>query len=805
MKFTLDWLKDHLETDEKLDDILSALTDLGLEVEKCNNPTDHLKEFVVGEISAIEKHPNADRLKVCTVLTDKGEQQIICGAPNARQGIKVVVAHPGTYVPGIDTTIKIGNIRGVESQGMMCSERELMLSDEHDGIIELVQEAEVGQKYINFADHLDVSIEIGITPNRPDALGVRGIARDLAAKGIGKLKNREIHKITGEFSSPISVNIEPGVSAKACPLFIGRYIRGVRNRESPKWLKDRLLAIGLRPISALVDITNYFTFDQARPLHVFDASKLTEELTVRKAKGGELITALDGLDYILNVNDTVISSGSRIESIAGVIGGMNSGCNLDTQDVFLESAYFDPVSIAMTGRKLKINSDARFRFERGVDPHFTRPGIELATRLILEVCGGSASEIVIAGDTPKSGNEIILRPERVESLIGISIDKKDQLKILKGLGFLIRERENKLVVSVPSWRPDVLGEADLVEEIIRVISLSKLEGKPLKKNGDGVSRPILTPHQRRVSTIRRRIAGVGLNECISYSFIDEGSAKLFLTEGDLSILTNPISSEMSHMRPSLLPGLCQAAKRNQSRSYNDLKLFEVGEVFYGSEPGQQKTHASGILLGNYYPKNSYGSQRPVDAFDSKKVAELVMFEMGITLSKLSLSRGEVPGYYHPGRSAAFKLGPKNVLCFFGELHPKIMQFYELKGPLMGFEIFLENAPYPKNKKLARNSLKLSEFQSVERDFAFVVPVDCEVDAIRRAILASAKEIIVDARLFDVFEGEEAEKQLGQGSKSAAFTVRLLPAEATFTDKEIDKISSVIISNVKNTTGGLLRS
>ena len=805
MKFTLAWLKDHLTTDAKLDDILSALTDLGLEVENFNDPAEKLKHFVVGKIIATETHPNADRLKVCKVLTDKGEKQIICGAPNARPGIKVVVAHPGYYIPGIDTTIKIGKIRGVESHGMMCSERELMLSDEHDGIIELKSEAEVGQKYIDFCDSLDTSIEIAITPNRPDALGVRGIARDLAAKGIGELKNKEVQSIKGTFSSPISVNIKPNVVLKDCPLFVGRHIKGVKNQESPKWLKDRLMAIGLRPISALVDITNFITFDRARPLHVFDALKLKGELTVRKGEENEIITALDGLDYKLNCEDTVISSGSNIESIAGVIGGMSSGCDLDTKEVFVESAYFDPICTARTGRKLKINSDARYRFERGVDPQFTRSGIELATRLIIDICGGSPSEIVISGASPDVEKEIIFRPEAVEKLVGISTNISSQVKILRALGFLVRKKEEKFVVSVPSWRPDVSGEADLVEEIMRVTSLSTLKGKPLKRLEDGISRPMLTPQQKRISVIRRRIAGAGLNECISYSFIDKKSAELFITDGNFTFLTNPISSEMSHMRPSLLPGLCQAAKRNQSRSNNDLKIFEIGDVFFGNQPGQQKTHATGIFLGNYYPKNAYATQRSVDVFDSKKIVELALSETGLNIEKLTLSRKGVPNYYHPGRSAALYLGPNNLLAFFGELHPKIVRFYELKGPLTGFEVFVENAPYPKKRKLTRNPLKVSGFQPVERDFAFVVPFDCEVDVIRKAILGSETKLIDEVNLFDIFEGVEAEKQLGKGRKSVAFMVRLLPTESTFTDEEIEAISSQIISNVKTVTGAVLRA
>ena len=805
MKFTLSWLKDHLETDASLDHILLSLTDLGLEVEEVLDPMDKLKHFTIGEVLEAEQHPDADRLKVCKVLTGQGIKQIICGAPNARAGIKVVVAQPGDYIPGIDTTIKVGKIRGIESVGMMCSERELMLSDEHDGIIELGAHATIGQRYIDFCDNLEITINIAITPNRPDALGVRGIARDLSARGVGQLKDKEIPKIPGTFKSPVSVYIEKDVIEQDCPLFVGRYIRGVKNVQSPKWLQERLIAIGLRPISALVDITNFVTYDYGRPLHVFDADKLKTELTVRKAKFNEKVTALDGVEYELSVDDTVISSGNLVESIAGVIGGMNSGCSSNTKDVFVESAYFNPISTAKTGRRTKINSDARYRFERGVDPKFTEPGIELATKLIIEFCGGEVSEVVIEGRMPSIETIITLRPSRVDSLIGMKISRAEQIKILKALGFIVFDKNDDIIAEVPSWRPDVFGEADLIEEIVRVRSLSKLKGVPLKAIKNGVSKPILTPLQKRLSVLRRQIATLGMNECISYSFIDKRSSELFSRNGSNTILTNPISSEMSHMRPSLLPGLFQAASRNQSRSYNDLKFFEIGEVFFGNQPGEQNTHASGIFIGNYFPKNSYNSQRSVDVFDAKKVIELVLSQMSISTEKLTLIRANTANYFHPGRSAILTLGPKNPLATFGELHPKISSFYDLKGSAVAFEIFVDNIPFPRQRKVTRGPLKLSDFQPVERDFAFVVERNCEVESIRKAILSSEKNLITEARVFDIFEGREAEKQLGENRKSVAVTVRLQPLDSTFTDNEIEIISERIIRNVEQDSGGTLRT
>ena len=805
MKFTLSWLKDHLETDVTVDELVLGLTDLGLEVESVDDPIKKLGHFLVGEIVQADQHPGADRLKVCKVAIGSTSQQIICGAPNARAGVKVVVAQPGDYIPGLDRIIKVGKIRGVESHGMMCSERELMLSDEHDGIIELNRNAISGDRYVDHCGELDIIIDIAITPNRPDALGVRGVARDLAAKGLGKLKTSVIKKIEGTIESPISINLSKDVISQDCPLFMGRYIRGLKNHVSPKWLQDRLVAIGLRSISALVDITNFITYDCARPLHVFDVSKLSGDLTVRKAKFEESILALDGSEYQLSVMDTVISSGGRVESLGGIIGGMNSGCGPETTEVFVESAYFNPVSTATTGRRLKINSDARYRFERGVDPLFVEQGIDIATQMILDICGGEVSEVLIEGKAPNTDKELILRPERVDSLIGIKINKEEQARILRELGFVVYENSNLFHIKVPSWRPDIFGEADLIEEIVRVTSLSKLQGKPLKKINVGVLKPVMTALQNRISRVRRQIVSSGMNECISYSFIDEKSSNFFGLKEKPIILVNPISSEMTHMRPNLIPGLLQAARRNQSRSYNDLKLFEVGEVFFGSKPGEQTTHAAGIFVGKDVARNAHSAPRDVDFFDAKKVVELALSDMRISLDGLSLLREGVATYYHPGRSGCFSLGPKNVLASFGELHPKILKHYQIKGSAVAFEIFIDNIPFPKQRKLTRASIKMSEFQPVERDFAFVVEVVCEVDLIKKAILASSRELITEARIFDIFEGKEAEKQLGKDKKSVAFMVRLQPISATFTDSDLETISANIISSVEKVSGGYLRS
>ncbi len=561
MKFTLDWLKEHLDTAATLDEITFALTDLGLEVESVTNPAARLAAFTVGEVIEAVQHPDADKLRVCRVATAGGEKQIVCGAPNARTGIKVVVAAPGDWIPGIDTTIKIGRIRGVESHGMMLSEREMELSDAHDGIVELPADAPVGARYIDVVG-FDPVIDVAVTPNRPDALGVAGIARDLAARGLGRVVTPEIEPVEGAEPCPVGVYLAPDVAGEACPLFAGRLIRGVSNGPSPQWLQDRLRAIGLRPISALVDITNFVTYDRNRPLHVFDADKLHGAITVRLARPGERLTALDGKTYAFDGSETLVCDEQGAEAIGGVIGGMRTGCTPQTVNVFVESAWFDPKRTARTGRRLRINSDARYRFERGVDPAFTPVGIELATRMILDLCGGEASDVTVAGDVPQTARGYPLDPTHVDRLVGMEIPRAEQVRILAALGFAPAGRGDLLEVAVPSWRPDIQGSADLVEEIARIASLSRLEGRPLRRPA-GIARPILTPMQRREGQARRRIAALGYNECVTYSFIDHVAAATFGGGREATRLENPISSEMSHLRPDLLPGPA-AGRRPQS-------------------------------------------------------------------------------------------------------------------------------------------------------------------------------------------------------------------------------------------------
>ncbi|MBU2999581.1 phenylalanine--tRNA ligase subunit beta [Roseovarius nubinhibens] len=798
MKFTLSWLKEHLETTASVDEIAEALTDLGLEVEEIVNPADRLSEFTIGKVKEAEKHPDADRLNICQVETDEGMTQIICGAPNARAGITVVVAKPGVYVPGIDTTIGVGKIRGVESFGMMCSEREMELSEEHDGIIELPS-GEVGERFIDWlAAHdpakVDPVIDIAITPNRPDACGVRGVALDLAARGLGKMKPSPEASIEGAFESPIKVTIDEDARTKGCEVFAGRLIRGVKNGPSPEWLQSRLKAIGLRPISALVDITNFFTFDRNRPLHVFDADKVSGDLRVHRAQGGETLVGLDEKEYTFSAGQVVISDDKGVESIGGIMGGLATGCTEETTNVFLEAAVWDHVQIAETGRALKINSDARYRNERGIDPAFNMPAIELATQMILDLCGGEPSELVVAGEVPDVARAYKLDPERVQSLVGMAIPESEQRQTLTALGF----RMEGSMAHVPSWRPDVQGEADLVEEVARVASLTKLKGIPLPRIQSGVPKQILSPLQKREQIARRTAAALGYNECVTYSFIDRASAELFGGGDDATMLANPISADMSHLRPALLPGLLQAAARNQARGQMDMALFEVGHAFHGGEPGDQHLMVSGILVGRTGPKDVHGASRPVDLFDAKADAEAVLSAIGAPAKVQILRGGE--SWWHPGRHGRICLGPKKALGVFGELHPKVLQALDVKGPVVGFTLWPAEIPLPRNASATRGALTVSDLQAVERDFAFVVDAEVEALTLVNAAAGADKVLIEDVRVFDEFIGGS----LGEGKKSLAITVRLQPTDATLKEADIEAVSAKIVEKVTKATGGSLR-
>ncbi|AKS47379.1 phenylalanyl-tRNA synthetase beta subunit [Octadecabacter temperatus] len=798
MKFTLSWLKSHLDTDASVDEIADTLTDLGLEVEGIENPAAKLSDFVIGKVTAAEKHPDADKLRVCTVDAGEGPTQIICGAPNAREGITVVVAKPGTYIPGLDITISVGKIRGIESFGMMASEKELELSEEHNGIIELPA-GEIGQSFADYlAEHdpskVDPVIEIAITPNRPDALGVRGVARDLAARGLGVMKPRDVDVVEASFPSPVTVTIDEDAKSDV-PVFFGRLIKGVKNGPSPDWLQQQLRAIGLRPISFLVDVTNWFTYDLNRPLHVFDADKITgNALRLHRAKGDETLVGLDEKEYIFPEGAIVISDAEGPESIGGVMGGLRTGCTEDTVNVFVEAAYFDPIRTAYTGRALKLNSDARYRFERGIDPAFTPIGLEHAVRMIVDNAGGEASEVVQAGEVPDTSRAYKLDTDRCSSLVGMDIPADTQRETLTALGFVM----DGDMAKVPSWRPDVQGEADLVEEVARIASLSNLKPVPMPRVRAGVPAPVLTPMQKRLQMARRTTAALGYNECVTYSFIDQASATLFGGGTDATMLANPISSEMSHMRPALLPGLLQAAARNQARGQANLALFEAGDAFHGGEPTEQHSLVTGILVGKTGPKNVHGASRDVDIFDAKADAEAILSAMGAP-SKVQILRGAGDAW-HPGRHGMICLGPKKVLGIFGEIHPKILTALNVKGPVVGFVLFPEQIPMPKNATVNRGAASVPDLQAVERDFAFVM--DASVDALTatNAAAGADKALIDDVRIFDEFIGGN----LGEGKKSLAMTVRLQPNDATLKEADIEAVSAKIIEKVTKATGGTLR-
>lgn len=806
MKFTLSWLKDHLETEASVEEIADTLTDLGLEVEGIEDPAATLGAFRICKVIEASQHPNADRLRVCRVATwpdgPEGameEVQVVCGAPNARTGLIGVFAPVGTYVPGTGVDLKPGNLRGVDSNGMLCSERELELSEDHDGIIELPEDAPLGMRFIDYKGLNDPVIEIKITPNRPDALGVRGVARDLAARGLGRLKPLEITPVKGSFPCPISVEIDPGLKVKGAPHFAGRMIRGVKNGPSPAWMQARLKAIGLRPISTLVDITNYFTFALNRPLHVFDTDRLEgSTLRIRPAEEGETLLALDGKTYALRAGDMVIADARGPESLAGIMGGEETGCTEETVNLFIESAFWDAITVAATGRALKVNSDARYRFERGADPAFTLPGLELATQMILDLCGGEASEVVADGAAPDTSRAYKLNPARLISLVGMDIPEAEQIRSLEALGFTM----SGLMAAPPSWRPDVLGEADLVEEVARIASLTRLKGAPLPRVDAGVARPILTPLQQREKIARRQIAALGYNECVSYSFIDQASAALFGGGSDAVKVENPISSEMSHLRPDLLPGLLAAAARNQARGFMDLALFEVGPAFQGGEPGEQHVQAAGLLIGQSAPRDPFASRRPVDVFDAKADAEAVLAALGAP-ARVQITR-KTASWWHPGRSGLIGLGP-NMLASFGEVHPRVLNAFGLKGPAVAFTILLANIPAPKVKTPTRPALVNSDLQAVERDFAFVVDARTEALTAVNAAQGADKMLIAGVRVFDQFTGEKAEAQMGEGKKSIGLTVRLQPSDKTLTEADIEAVSKKIIEKVTKATGGTLRS
>lgn len=792
MKFTLSWLKDHLETNASLQEITDKLTAIGLELEGVEDRGASLSAFTIARILEATRHPEADKLQVCKVESDIGELQIVCGAANARAGLYVALAKEGTVIPANGMTIKKTKIRGVESNGMLCSLEELGLATSSEGIIEL-PEAKIGAKVADVMGLNDPIIDIAITPNRADCLGVRWIARDLAAAGMGKLKPLPEITFKPSFSSPISVSIE----TKNCQQFIGCFIKDVRNKQSPDWLKKRLEAIGQKSISALVDITNYFTFDLGRPLHVYDEKKLGRNLTVRASENGETIKALNGKDYTLTDGITIIADSSNVLAIGGIIGGVESGCTEATTDIFLEVALFEPASVAQAGRALQIDSDARYRFERGVDVAFVEEAAKRAVTMIIELCGGQASELVITGKTPEWERKISFNPQRVKSLGGVDISSEKSLEILKNLGFAV----NNNLVTPPSWRADIEGEADLVEEVLRIYGYEHIPSTPLPKNPQ-ITPTILSLSQKRVHLAKRLLAGRGMMEAQTWSFLPAAQAAMFGGNNPALTLLNPISADLDTMRPSLLPNLLDAAKRNAARGFKNLNLFEVGLQFHDITPDGQKIVASGIRVGttsnNHYDGGLFTQKNhAVGAIDAKADAVELLQTLGI--NKLETSTTNLPSYYHPNRSGAFVLG-KTVLGYFGEIHPKIATAFDLEGRIAAFEIFLDAIPVSRSKGTSKPSLKISDYQAVERDFAFIVDENITAATIEKEIAKSEKNLITSVEIFDVYSG----KGVDAGKKSVAVKVTLQSFERTLTDDDITAVSSAILVAAGKGFGGILR-
>ncbi len=799
MKFTVSWLKEHLDYDAPLEALSDRLTAIGLEVEGITDRAKELAAFRVAHVVEAVQHPDADRLRVCKVDTGSEVVQVVCGAPNARTGMKGVFAPSGSYVPGTDLWLKPSKIRGVESNGMLVSEREMGISDEHDGIIEMPEDTEIGASFAALAGLDDPVIEIAITPNHQDALGVYGIARDLAASGFGTLKPLDTSPIAGKFKSPIGVKLNfEKVSPLPCSKFVGRYVRGVKNAPSPKWLQDKLRAIGLRPISALVDITNFVTYDLARPLHVFDADKVSGDIQARLATVGEKLLALDGEEYDLESDACVIADDKAALGLGGIMGGETSGCSETTRNVFIEAALFDPISIATTGRKLGIESDARYRFERGVDPAFVEPAMEVATRLVLELCGGEPSDVVVAGEGPKWQKSVSLRKSRVKELGGVNVPVADMITILDRLGFTPKETGDVIETEVPSWRMDVDGEADLVEEILRIHGYDNIDPVPLPTE-TVVAKPAVNARQRRVRIAKRALAARGMMEAVTWSFLPRAHADLFGGVPDEIVLVNPISADLDAMRPSLLPNLIAAAGRNHARGFSDLSLFEVGSEYHSDQPDGQIMVAGGIRTGQTSSRHWAGNGRKFDAYDVKADALALLEAVGGPAESVQVVTG-APDWYHPGRSGVMQLGPKNRLAAFGEIHPRVLEAMKVKGPIVGFEIYLDNVPLPKSRDTARPPLTISDYQSVERDFAFEVDVDIPAEAIIRAVRGSDKKMITDVSIFDVYQGD----RIAAGKKSVALSIRLQPMDRTLTEDEIEAVAAKVIGSVEKATGGSLR-
>ena len=797
MKFTLSWLKEHLDTEASVDEIAETLTKIGLEVEEVFNPASNLKGFVTAKVESCEMHPDSDHLHLLSVSDGQQNLQVVCGAPNVRQGLIGVFAPVGTLIPCYNEVLKVGKIRGVESFGMLCSEKELGIGEDHSGIIELPQDTQVG---VPAADVLPIDpvFDISITPNRAECLGVRGVARDLAAAGLGKLKPLEIRKISGTFTSPVKVKIE---DFDACPTYVGRYIRGVNNKaQTPKWMKDRLTAIGLRSISPVVDITNYINYDMARPLHVFDADKLKGNITVRMAKEGEKFISLEEKEYALDGKSLGICDDEGVQCLGGIMGGQEKGCSDETKNVFLECALFKPECIARTGRHFQIDSDSRYRYERWVDPKSNVLGSDYATQMIVDICGGEVSEMEIAGSEDCAERVAYLRPERMKNFAGIDVSSDKIIEILTNLGFNVSvEADGQIKAISPTWRGDIEGEHDLVEEVVRMIGLDNIVPESLPH--DKLPRQVLTPAQQRMLTVKHELANRGLLETVTWSFTDSNIAQYFRRQNDdVVLLMNPIAADLNEMRPSVLPNLLLGAKNNIARGYGNVALFEVGPEFFGRKPGQQTLVAAGIRVGQTSKKHWTGEARAYDVFDVKADALAAIAAANGPFENAQITT-DAPKYYHPGRSGVLRLG-KNVLAYFGELHPSVTKKIGLKQRVYAFEVYMDNIPLPRDaQSKAKKKLELSQFQPVDKDLAFVVDKKVKAIDVITAAKTADRNTITDVRIFDLYEGEN----LPEDKKSIAISVTFQPQEKTFSDQELDVLMKKVEMAVCNKTGGQLRS
>ena len=798
MKFTLSWLKDHLDTNKELDVIVDTLTNIGLEIESVEDKSKDFNDFTVAEVLKAEQHPDADRLKVCTVKSIDGTFQVVCGAPNAKEGMKGIFAPENSFIPGTGIKLKKSKIRGVESCGMLVSEREMGISDEHDGIIEVDPKYSLGEKFIEVFNLDDPVIEINITPNRGDCLSVRGVARDLAAAGLGKLKeNLLIKNIEGTFDSPIQWEKDfTGDEEYICPGVAGRYFKNIINKESPEWLKQRLKAIGLRPISALVDITNYITYDLGRPLHVYDADKIDGNLKMRYAKENESCLTLDEEKRDCAKDMIVISDDKKLHGIGGIMGGLESGCSIDTKNVFLETALFDAISVTKTGRKLKLQSDARYRFERGIDPSSIEWGVQAATKMILDLCGGEASKPVQTSILKRPQNTFDFNTDKIKSLGGVDVPKDKQKSILESLGFTVSEKVNIFKITAPSFRLDIEGEADIVEEILRIYGFNQI---PLTNLSDYTTKKsVLNPELKSFYKIKRVIANSGYLEAVTWSFMDEKIAKL-LSENTIKI-KNPISSDLNVMRPSNIPNLLVAVNQNKSKMISSGKLFEVGPIFDESLLDKQANVASGIAYGNIYGNNWNSLKKEFDVFDIKSDLMSILKSLNVPIDNLNYDsiNNKV---FHPGKSSSLRIG-KNIIANFGELNPILLKSLDVSNIVVAFEIFTEALAQFQTKKTSTVSAFYSNpFQTVERDFAFLLPKSIKANDIVNKIKKIDKKIINKVLIFDIYEGDK----INHDSKSIAIRVQLQPIEKTFSDEEIDIISNNIVDTVTSSFGASLRN